>query len=335
MADDQAGRAGQCPRCKGRITIPPATVPLSTAVSQDLLAAPPASVDAARTRARQEEQSESTATASDALDRRLLDVPPAGKGSIPETRWSDEQVLAKLRSKPSPEHSGARQLPWAIDILLYPATIAGVTNLAIMVAIPLFLNVLQQMVFLPFLGLPFFLAQLAVGLYATWYWAECIYDSAIGGTRAPGLFDKADVGDMWSRVFHLLAVYVIFILPIALYALHGDRNVIIIGVLLAWAIIFFPMGLLAMVVSDGMYVLNPVFLLGAIRRTLLPYAGLLLLIAASGILLGLVLGLLMRKGDVLWWAGPALLIGGYLSLIAAHILGRFYWRYGQRLGWDS
>lgn len=335
MSDDQAGRAGQCPRCRGRITIPPALTPLSTGNSQELLAAPPAPADGVRARALHKERDESTATASDALDRRLLDVPPAGKGSIPETRWSNEEALAKLRSKPSPEHSSARQLPWPIDILLYPATVAGVTNLAIIVAIPLFLTVLQQMVFLPFLGLMFFLAELAVALCAAWYWAECTYDSAIGGTRAPGLFDKAGIGDMWSRVSHLLAVYVIFVLPVVLYAVYGGRNAGIMGILLAWAVIFFPMGLLAMVINDGVYVLNPLFLLAAIRRTFLPYGGLLLLMAASGVLLRLALGLMTRGPDPIWWAGPALLAGGYSSLIAAHILGRFYWRYRPRLGWDS
>ncbi len=335
MPDDQAGRASQCPRCKGRIAIPPAMAPLSTGNSQELLATPPAPTDAARARAVPEKHGESAAAASDALDRRLLDVPPAGKGSIPETRLSNEEVLAKLRSKPSPECSGVRQLPWPIDILLYPATVAGVTNLAIIVTIPLFLTVLQQVVFLPFLGLPFLLAQLAVGLYAAWYWAECTYDSAIGGTRAPGLFDKAGVGDMWSRVSRLLTVYVIFVLPIVLYAASGHRNAIIIGLLLAWTVIFFPMGLLAMVVNDGMYVLNPLFLLGAIRRTLLPYAGLLLLMVALGLLSWLVVRLLLPRGDAIWWAGPALLVGGYLSLIVAHLLGRFYWRSRQRLDWDS
>ncbi len=335
MADHQAGRASQCPRCKGRITVPPATVPLPTAVSHELLAAPPALAETARARAQQEEQGESTAIASDALDRRLLDVPPAGKGSIPETRLSNEEVLARLRSKPSPECSGARQLPWPIDILLYPATIAGVTNLGIIVAVPLFLTVLQQMVFLPFLGLMFLLAQLAIGLYAAWYWAECIYDSAIGGTRAPGLFDKADVGDMWSRVSRLLGVYALFVLPIVLYATSGNRNAIITGILLAWTIVFFPMGLLAMVINDGIYVLNPLFLLGAIRRTLIPYGGLLLLAVALGVLSWLIVRVLLQKGDAIWWAGPALLIGGYLSLLIAHILGRFYWRYHERLGWDA
>jgi DNA-directed RNA polymerase subunit RPC12/RpoP len=334
LSDEQAGRELQCPRCRSRIAIPPATAPLPTGISAELLATPGPPDDLTHARALPKGEGGHAAPASDALDRRLLDVPPAGSGSVPERRLSNEEALAKLRSRPAPECSGARGLPWPIDILLYPATVAGVANLAIVVVIPLFLTVLQDVVFLPFLRLPFFLAQLAVGLYAAWYWAECTYDSAMGGTRAPGLFDKAGAGDMWSRVSRLLPVYTIFVLPTVLYARYGDRNAIIIGILLAWAVVFFPMGLLAMVVNDGMYVLNPLFLLGAIRRTFLPYSGLLLLLAASGVPVWLVLGLLRRGNDAIWWAGPALLTGGYLSLIASHILGRFCWRYRQRLGWD-
>ena len=30
----------------------------------------------------------------------------------------------------------------------------------------------------------------------------------------------------------------------------------------------------------------------------------------------------------------ALLTGGYSSLVVAHILGRFYWRYHERLDWN-
>jgi len=330
VPDGQAGKVGPCPRCKTRITIP--QVSPSTAISKELLAAPPA--DLTHDSALPTGAGESAAAASDALDRRLLDVPPAGSGSIPEAHLSNEQVLAKLRFTPPPEYSGKRRLPWPLDILLYPANGAGLMTLAIIVAIPLFLAVLQQVVFLPFLGLMFLLAQLAIGLYAAWYWAECTYDSAKGGTRAPQLLDAAGYGDKWSRVSHLLAVYIIFVLPIVLYALYGGRDAIIIGVLLAWAIILFPMGLLAMVISDGMYVLNPLFLLGSIRRTLIPYVGLLLLIAALGGLLRLVLGLLMQGGSAIGLAGPALLTGGYLSLVAAHVLGRFYWRYHERLNWD-
>jgi hypothetical protein len=330
MSDGQAGKGGQCPRCQGRITIPQMPASLRAVISEELLAAPGPPADPMWARALQKGEGESATVASDALDRRLLDVPPAGSGSVPEARLSDKQILAKLKFKPPPEYTGVRQLPWPIDILLYPANTPGLMNLAIIVGIPLLLTVLQQQVFLPFLGLFFFLAELGLAVYAAWYWAECTWDSAQGGTRAPQMLDAAGYGDKWSRVLYLLPVYIVFVLPAVLYSRHVGGWDAILFILLAWGVVFFPMGLLAMVMQDGLYVLNPLFLVGSIRRTLAPYIGLLLGIAGLGVLFRLVFGLLAQSA---WLAGPVLLASGYLSLIAAHILGRFYWRYQDRLDW--
>jgi predicted neutral ceramidase superfamily lipid hydrolase len=248
-------------------------------------------------------------------------------------RSREKEALAKLRYTPPPEYTGERRLPWPIDILLYPANAAGLTNLAVVVGILFLLTLVQRLVFLPFLGLMFFLAKLAIAIYAAWYWAECTYDSAQGGTRAPQILDAAGYGDKWSRVSYLLAAYIIFVLPTILYPLYGGRNITILCTLLAWAIVFFPMGLLAMVMHEALYVLNPLFLLGSIFRTFIPYLGLLLLIASQAVLFRLVLGLLMQGGYSIWLAGLGSFTTGYSSLIAAHILGRFYWRYRERLDW--
>jgi hypothetical protein len=306
---------------------------VSTAISKELLAAPPSPVDTNRADILQKSQGESAAAASDALDRQLLDLPPAGSGGVPEARLSNDEVLAKLQFKAPPEYRGQRQLPWPIDILLYPFNPAGLINLAIIIGIPLFLTVLQQIVFLPFLGLMFLLAELAVAVYAAWYWAECTYDSAQGGTRAPQLLDTAGYGDKWSRVSYLLAVYSVFVLPALLYLLCTGRRDVILWLLVAWGILFFPMGLLAMVMHDGIYVLNPLLLLRSIRRTLVPYLGLLLLIAAQVALFCVVLALAAREEYATSLAALVLLTGGYFSLVVAHILGRFYWRYHDRLEW--
>lgn len=308
----------------------------STAISEELLAAPVDPTDADRGRALQESQSKSAAAPSDALDRRLLDLPPAQAASEDgrDPLLREKEVLAKLGFKPPPEYTGERQLPWPIDILLYPANMAGLTSLAILVGVPFLLTLVQLLVFLPFLGLPLSIARLVVGLYGLWYWAECTYDSARGGTRAPGAFDMAGLGDMWSRVSYLLAVYIIFVLPTVLYPLYGGSSAAIFAVLLVWAVVFFPMGLLAMVINDGTYVLNPLFLLGSIRRTFIPYLGLLLLIVAQGLLFRLVPNLLMRGGHSIWWVGLGSWTAAYSSLVTAHILGRFYWRYHARLDWS-
>lgn len=333
MPDAQAGRTGQCPRCKNPITIPPMADSVSTAISQELLAAPPLWADPDRADILQKSQSETAAATSDALDRRLLDPPPTGSGEGAPARLSNDEVLAKLKFKPPPQYTGQRQLPWPLDILLYPLNPAGLINLTIIVGIPLFLTVLQQIVFLPFLGLMFLLAELAVAVYAAWYWAECTYDSAQGGTRAPQLLDTAGYGDKWSRVSYLLAVYAVFVLPALLYLLGTGRRDVFLWILVAWGIFFFPMGLLAMVMHDGIYVLNPLLLLSSIRRTLVPYLGLLLLIASQVALFCVVLALAAREEYATSLAALVLLTGGYSSLVVAHILGRFYWRYHDRLDW--
>jgi DNA-directed RNA polymerase subunit RPC12/RpoP len=329
--DGQTGTETRCPRCKDRITISPESALGPSIISEELLAAPPSPADATGARAPQNSRNQRSVAPSDALDRQLLDVPPTTGG---DTRLSDAEVLAKFKFKPAAEYTGERRLPWLLDILLYPANAAGLMNLAIIVCIPVLLTGLQRVVFLPFLGLMFFLARLAIAVYAAWYWAECTADSAKGGTRAPQLLDAAGYGDKWSRVSYLLTVYALFVLPVVLYLVYGGRNAAVVGILFAWALVFFPMGLLAMVVLDGLYVLNPLFLLGAIRRTFGPYAGLLSLVAAVAASVWLMPRAARRGLFSIGLGSLGLFLAGYASLIAAHILGRFYWHYRERLGWD-
>lgn len=336
VPDGQAGRASQCPGCNNRITIPPRAAASLTAISDELLVAPVDPADADRARALQASQGESTAAPSDAMDPRLLHVPPAqaARKDGLDALLREKEVPVKLGFKPPPEYTGERRLPWPIDILLYPANTSGLTTLAIIVGIPFLLILVQRVFFLPFLGLPLSLARLAVALYAAWYGAECVHDSARGGTRVPEIIgDTPAWGDMWSRVSYLLAVYIVFVLPLVLCPLYGSRDPIVLGVLGGWAIVFFPMGLLAMVINDGVYVLNPLFLLGSIWRTFFPYVGLLILIAAQVALFRLVPTLLRRGEYSLWSAGFGSFVAGYWSLVTAHLLGRFYWRYRQRLDW--
>ena len=330
VPDEQATKAGTCPGCRRPILIPPAAASVSTAISGDFLAPPPAPAQTDRAHALEEGRpSRSPVPRSDALDRQLLNLPPAA----PAARLSDDEVLAKLKFKPPPEYTGVRQLPWPIDIPLYPVDGAGLTNLALVVGIPLLLTLLQRLVFLPFLGLMFLLAKVAVGIYAAWYWAECARDSALGGTRAPQILDAAGYGDKWSRFTYLLAAYLVFVLPAVVYLRATGRTDVFFWSFVAWGVVFFPMGLLAVVVNDALYVLNPLFLLASIRRTALPYLGLLLLIGAVAALFWFTVGVRMRGESLMWSAVVGPLLAAYLTLILAHLFGRFYWHYQQRLDW--
>ena len=130
-------------------------------------------------------------------------------------------------------------------------------------------------------------------------------------------------------MLYLVAVYLLFVFPAGIYWIWTNRADTVFWGLVAWAVVFFPMGLLAMVIEDSTSALNPLFLLGAILRTFIPYLGLL-------ILLGGFAGLywLMSVLHSNWLVEVlVMLVTNYLLLVLSHVLGRFYWRYRERLDW--
>ncbi len=172
-----------------------------------------------------------------------------------------------------------------------------------------------------------------LSLYVAWYLAECVYDSAKGGTRAPEIIDTGWLDDWWSRVSYLLVVYILFALPPLIYHFAVGRTDAIFWALLAWAVLFFPMGLLAMVIHDSTCALNPLSLLKSILQVFGPYLGLLLGIGALAGLLWYATDLLSQGlGPAGVWLVAALMYG-YAAFVLAHVLGRFYWRYRDRLDW--
>lgn len=305
VPETSAGKTGKCPKCKGRIAVPSSPAPASAALPK-----------------------------TTPLDGRLFDVPqsqPTVEQDRDE-RMRELEARARLGLSPDSQYTGERRLAWPIDILLYPANTAGLTMLIIVVGIPVFLGLLVQFSgpFAMVIGLPAFIIDVLIRLYAVWYYAECVHDSARGGVRAPMTLDTAvDLRETWSRVLYLVAVYLLFVFPAGIYWIWVRRTDAVFWGLVAWAIVFFPMGLLAMVIHDSTSALNPLFLLGAILRTFLPYLGLL-------ILLGMFAGLYLLLGGLpSHWLLDVLgmLLMTYLLLIVAHVLGRFYWRYRERLDW--
>jgi len=240
---------------------------------------------------------------------------------------------------PKPEPTGERKLYWLFDILLYPFSITGIVTMVVIVGFPLVRALLGAVLplFGPWRHWAFLLIGAALGLYFAWYLAECVYDSAKGGTRAPDVLDaNTDFGALWSRVSSLLGVYILYGLPVALYAAIANRFDAIFWALAAWAVFLFPMGLLAMVVHDSPSALNPLFVLNSIRRVCLPYIGLVAcLIGMAGLLV--VLPAMFRPppppGAVGAFSLLSLIAGTYGSFIFAHVLGRFYWRYREQLDW--
>jgi hypothetical protein len=310
VPETHAGKQGRCPRCKRALAVPKAPEPQLELV-------------------RDETPGEAQAH-SELPDQAPSSPPPlpGGRRHSRLNRQQEQELLESLGPMPAPEHTGQRKLPWLLDVLLYPATLSGLITLLVIAVAPFFLWLTPWPVYLTTRGL--WGINIGAGLYAIWYLAECVYDSAKGGTRAPDVLDAdTRLSELSSRFVYLLAVCILFVLPPVIYWMCTRRVDAIFWGLVAWSIFFFPMGLLAMVSHDSSFALNPLFLLGAIFRVFFAYLGLLLLIGVLVILFCLFTYWLPWT----WLGVMGPLIAAYASLVMAHVLGRFYWRYRETLDW--
>ncbi|HPC97021.1 MAG TPA: hypothetical protein PLU87_18915 [Sedimentisphaerales bacterium] len=267
-------------------------------------------------------------------------ITAAHRAQEAEARRRERETLEWLGSPPpKPEPTGERKFYWLFDILLYPFSITGIVTMAVIVGFPLVRAFLRSVLplFGPWRHGAFLLIRFTLGLYVAWYLAECVYDSAKGGTRAPDVLDAdTSLGALWSRVSSLLGVYILYGLPVALYAGIARRFDATFWALAAWAVFLFPMALMAMVIYDSPSALNPLFVLNSIRRVCLPYIGLVACLIGMAALFA-VLPAMFRPapppGAVGAFGLLSLIVGAYGSFIFAHVLGRFYWRYRDRLDW--
>jgi hypothetical protein len=231
-----------------------------------------------------------------------------------------------------------RNLPWFIDIFLYPFNLAGVIYLV-------------SLWLLLFLLCPFVMAYLGLGIeyipvvyllpaaYSLYYFAECIRDSASGSRRAPNLHLRAGSAkpDRWDYISQLLVAVgsiAVCFSPVAVYYIVTERTDTIYWLLLGCGGFFFPMVLLAVVLFDSFNASNPILIIGSIFRTLLPYCGMVLFFYAGALLFMKIDSPVNR-----FWLLPMVpfLIKGiqlYMIIVAVGLLGRFYHRYEEKLNWE-
>ena len=172
-------------------------------------------------------------------------------------------------------------------------------------------------------------------LFIAWcaalYFAHCVFDSAKGGTRAPAIWSGYVYtgGDLPSM---MLIAAVAFCLGFTAFYVALTRDlgphVWILG---AAGAFFLPMLLLACTLFGGTEALNPAMIVASIAATLPAYLGLLVRLVLLAACAALV------HWDS-WWLGlPRVLpyaVYLYVSWIAGHLLGRFYLRQKDKLGWN-
>jgi hypothetical protein len=247
------------------------------------------------------------------------------------------------------------KLPWFIDIFLYPFSAAGAVNLAIFCLGPPLLGFVNRLVLsrIPFGTLISLILFLLLVAYALYYLAYCTFDSSKGGRRAPDTLaqDAPDRSDLIAQFFLILGSIAFCFWPAVVYSALTGRTDVLFWLLSVCGLFFFPMALLAAVLFDAIHALNPIVIIASTVRTLPKYLGLVLFFCIPFALVAAVVsnirGLSSPQSAVGMLFYPHMLIHyfftasfiykaiplAYLTMIGAHLLGRFYWWHKDKLDW--
>jgi hypothetical protein len=318
IAEKHAGKRGRCPGCRCVVEVP--------------------SVEKVSGTTGTNQQYGPAGAASGSLE---FEVRPA------QTKHVEELSLAAIAPATACEQAeppDERRLPWLIDIFFYPCSKSGLVMLALLVGVPFVFKVLSWFVEMAMLSLPallpFYLLFGIIGwivkaiivLYMYWYLAECIRASAEGRIRAPDT--AAITPGLWEILWQIIKIILclfIFAFPAAVY-FYKFREVDVVFIVLAGSGAFLlPMALLSVVMFDSLSGLNPIIIVGSIFSTFLPYLAMLAFLLVFTALSLIAVNLVGRK-PVFTWITAGLSI--YLMMVGAHIIGRFYFRYEEKLNWE-
>jgi DNA-directed RNA polymerase subunit RPC12/RpoP len=310
-----AGKKGRCPKCKKVIVVPE--------IENAALVENQPEADASKISSR-----------NSILDSRLFEDIPKKKASDKYKALDDLRKLqaGKVETELPPE----RKLPWIIDIFLYPANFQGIIFLAIAVLVPLILQLASLFLYVFGLGLLFSLLDAVIGMYVYWFLAQCVRDSAVGCLRAPEtMAETPDIWELLWQVLELFACLVLCAIPAGAYFGYTRRFDTVFWFLAGGGAFIYPMTLLAMVMFNSPDGLNPLVIIPSIFSTFFQYCGLVVLIAVIIFLYVLTVFFLPPNLYSRIVLSPFVrAIELYLAMVAAHLLGRFYFKYQEKLNWD-
>lgn len=305
-----AGKVRACPHCQGKLRIPT-----------------PAPLKAQRP----ERDAAAINSPANPLDNGLLELAPAPKPTErdrEETLRRQEEALLNIQDSELPcEPPSQRPLAWPRDILLYPANVSGIIHLVIFSFLAGQLRPALQARYWEHPPIMHLALLVIGGGYCLFYLTGCIRDSAGGGLRAPDvnqLPEQLSTDAILAQLFATFAWATFCVGPLLVCIIVG-RTDYLLWLLVAYAVIYAPMALLAVVLFDSVRALNPLLILPSILSVLFPY---LVLVLSCGLISALFV--------LLYWR---VALGGvfcaYLLMVVAHILGRFYLRYEDRLNWEA
>jgi hypothetical protein len=275
-------------------------------------------------------------------DSSLLNVQ---EQNILKHQQTQEYIAAELASETAEEDeeeppeetdpAAHRKAPWFIDIFLYPFNKSGLKHLALFILVPpLFDAIMEALpaVFIYLVLIARLIVHVLIILYTYWYLAECIRESAGGWVRAPlGFGGLPAFRDMFGQLVNIIGCLVVCFAPFVLYMLSAQKADIIFWLLLIFAVSLFPMALLAVTMFDSGRGFNFRLIFKSISNTFYPYCGLVLFIVLTVVLISLIP---LEGLESPLWNCIVRAVVIYAVLIGAHLLGRFYWRYQDKLNWD-
>jgi len=172
-------------------------------------------------------------------------------------------------------------------------------------------------------------------LFIVWcaalYFAHCIFDSSKGGMRAPAIWSGYVYtgGDLPSMMLIGAAAFCLGFA--ALYGVFTRDLGLYLWIPASAGVFVLPMLLLACTFFGGPEALKPALIVTSIAATLPAYLGLIVRLVLLAAFAGLV------HWDS-WWLGlPRVFPYAtdlYVLWVAGHLLGRFYLRQKDKLGWD-
>ena len=316
---NNAGKKGKCPKCKNIIVIPEVQI------------------QSPLTRQSDSEDSKINSKFS-AYDLSLLAMPQ--KKEAQELALSNTEASESSDEYNEPGEESAEEtdtpyrLPWFVDIFLYPISASGLVYLAFLSFLPRMLPPLGHLDYWIHLSPSIAIIVVLIG-FLIYCLSDYIRDSAGGNRRAPDIeLSLSVLTNAWELVWLILNTFIcvaVCVGPLLAYLIITKQTDIIFWLLVTYGILILPMVLLAVVLFESLRALNPILIISSIFNVFLPYCGLVLLFFTVSGLIAIML-VIMPRPFIISYILSAVCI--YLSMIMAHLLGRFCYKYREKLNWE-
>ena len=254
--------------------------------------------------------------------------------SSPDTSDSITEYEQESEEEDAEEAADSYRLPWFVDILLYPISTSGLFNLVVLSFFPRML--------LPLCHRNYWLTPtplLAIVVVFTGYLLYClsdyVRDSTGGSRRAPAIeVSLAAMFNAWELIGPIFNTFVCVAFcfgPALAYLIITQRTDVIFWLLVTYCVLYLPMLLMAVVLFDSLRALNPILIIASMFNVFLPYCGLVLLFfSVCGIVT--IIMIIMPQSWIISYILSLVCI--YLMIVMSHVLGRFCYKYQERLNWE-